>query len=142
MKKLLALSLSAMALTACQNSEQVLSTEPEQAAVTTDMGRTFELRPGQTARVGNGGLLVGFRGVSQDSRCPVDVNCVWSGDAALQVPVTVGRMAWTNLELHTDIQPRSARFREFTITVVGLQPAPRSTEQIRSDRYVVTLRVE
>ncbi len=142
-KTLVVLAIGAGLLTACKSSsEEPLSTEPEQAAVTTDVGRTFELRPGQTARVGNSGLLVGFRGVGQDSRCPVNVNCVWSGDAALLVPVTIGRMAWTSLDLHTHVDPRSARFRDYTITVVGLQPDPRAGESIPGDRYVVTLRVE
>jgi hypothetical protein len=67
---------------------------------------------------------------------------VWSGDAALLVPVTIGRMAWTSLDLHTHVDPRSARFRDYTIAVVGLQPDPRAGESIPSNRYVVTLRVE
>lgn len=119
-----------------------LSSNPAEAVVVAERGNTFELRPGQTARIGSGGLLVGFRGVGTDSRCPTDVTCVWSGDAELNLAATVGRMAWTSLELHTDVEPRSATFQEYTITVVGLRPAPVSTERIRPQNYVVTLRVE
>jgi hypothetical protein len=131
------------ALTACSStSADLLSLDPEDAVVTGDVGETFELRVGQTARVGTAGLLVGFRGVAQDSRCPVDVTCVWSGDAQLQVAVTVGRMAWSSLELHTHVEPRSARFREHTISVLGLTPEPRENRPIARQDYVVTLRVE
>jgi hypothetical protein len=119
-----------------------LSSNPSEAVVAAERGQTFELRPGQTARVGDGGLLVGFRGVGTDSRCPTDVQCVWSGDAALNIAVTIGRMAWTSLQLHTDVEPRSATFRDYTITVVSLRPAPHSESRIRPQDYVVTLRVE
>jgi hypothetical protein len=87
-------------------------------------------------------LIVGFRGVAQDSRCPVDVTCVWAGDAELRVPVTIEKMAWTSLVLHTTMEPRSAKFRDYTITVVGLKPEPRAGQSIPRDGYTVTLRVE
>jgi len=130
-------------VTACSSSsEDVLNADPDAAAVVAERGQTFELRAGQTARVGTGGLVVGFRGVATDSRCPVDVVCAWAGDAEMRVPVTIGRMAWTSLALHTTLEPRSAKFRDYTITVVGLRPEPRSGQTISPERYVVTLRVE
>lgn len=140
--KLLLLLVSAAVIGCKSATEAPLNSDPESASVVGDLGQTFELRPGQTARVGSGGLLVGFRGVAQDSRCPVDVQCVWSGDATLRIQATVGRMAWTSFDLHTNVQPQSARFRENTITVVGLRPAPRSNQEIPSGSYVVTLRVD
>ena len=131
------------ALAACSSAaSDILSTNPEDAVVAGQMGQTFELRPGQTARVGTGGLLVGFRGVSQDSRCPIDVTCVWEGDAQLNLSATIERMAWTSLQVHTNVEPRSARFREYTITVLELRPAPREGQPIASGSYVATLRVE
>ncbi len=132
----------ALSASGCKSSEEVLSSDPAEASVVSDVGQTFDLRVGQTARVGNGGLLIGFRGVTADSRCPVNVNCVWAGDAELRIQVTIGRMAWTSLVLHTGVEPRSARFREFTITVVGLKPDPRAGEKIPAENYVATLRVE
>jgi hypothetical protein len=119
-----------------------LSLDPAAAAVTSQVGQTFELRAGQTARVGSAGLLVGFRGVASDSRCPVDVQCVWAGDAETRIPVTVGNADWTTLTLHTGLDPRSASFRNYKITLVDLKPAPRSTQRIDSNSYVATLRVE
>jgi hypothetical protein len=51
-------------------------------------------------------------------------------------------MAWTSHALHTGVEPRSASFREHTITVVGLKPDPRANESMSTRNYVVTLRVE
>jgi hypothetical protein len=85
---------------------------------------------------------VGFRGVANDSRCAVDVQCVWAGDAEVHIPVTVARAAWTSLSLHTGVEPRSVTFQSWRITLVDLKPAPRSTVRISSDSYIATLRVE
>jgi hypothetical protein len=40
------------------------------------------------------------------------------------------------------MEPRSAKFRDYTITVVGLKPEPRQGQSIPKDGYTVTLRVE
>lgn len=142
MRSMKFLLVATLLATGCKSSEDVLSSDPAEASVVSEVGQTFELRVGQTARVGSGGLLIGFRGVAADSRCPVNVTCVWAGDAELRIQATIGRMAWTSLALHTGVEPRSARFREHTVTVVGLRPDPRANEDISTRNYVVTLRVE
>jgi len=131
-----------LAAACASSSDTPLSTDPTEAAGTSQVGQTFELRPGQTARVGSEGLLVGFRGVASDSRCAVDVQCVWAGDAEARIPVTVGRADWTSLALHTGLEPKTAAFRNYKITLVELKPAPRSTSRIDNSSYVATLRVE
>jgi hypothetical protein len=136
------LAATVVLVAGCKSSEEVLNSDPAGAAVVTEIGQTFDLRVGQTARVGSGQLLVGFRGVAADSRCPVNVQCVWAGDAELRIQVTVGRMAWTDLTVHTGVEPRSARFREHTITAVGLKPETRAGSAIPKESYVVTLKVE
>jgi hypothetical protein len=86
-------------------------------------------------------LLVGFRGVSSDSRCPTDVQCVWAGDATARIQATVGRMAWTGFDLHSTLEPKAATFRSWEIRLVKVEPSPRSTEGIPPGAYVVTLEV-
>jgi hypothetical protein len=143
MHKLSFASLLVVVAAACASSSDTpLSLDPAAAAVTSQVGQTFQLKAGQTARVGSEGLLVGFRGVASDSRCAVDVQCVWAGDAEARVPVTVGRADWTSLSLHTTLEPKTATFRNYKITLVELKPAPRSTQRIDSNDYVATLRVE
>ena len=129
---------------ACNSSpsDGGLDPDPEAATVVAEIGSSFELRPGQTARVGTSGLVVGFRGVATDSRCPVDVTCVWAGDAALRIRLAMRGGDWTPFDLHTTLEPRSAAYAGFTLSVVGLSPEPRSDQQIPGERYTVTLRVE
>jgi hypothetical protein len=139
----LAVIIATSLLAACSsNNAEPLSPDPSGAVIQSQRGDTFELRAGQTANIGTGALVVGFRGVTQDSRCPSDVTCVWAGDGEVAILATVGRMAWTPFSLHTGVEPRSAKFREFTITVVDLKPTPRSGQKIPPGDYVVTLRVQ
>lgn len=129
---------------ACSSSpsDTGLDPDPEAATVAADVGSTFELKPGQTARVGTAGLVVGFRGVASDSRCAVDVTCVWAGDAALRIRLAMRGGDWTPFDLHTGLDPRSADYSGYTISVVGLSPEPHSGQRIDADSYTVTLRVE
>src|SRR5688500_5686444 len=49
-------------------------------------GEEFDLPYGKTALVG-GEALVRFIGVVNDSRCPVDVDCVWEGNAEIELEI-------------------------------------------------------
>ena len=97
-----------------------------------------ELAPGQTAQVGP--LRITFTGVSGDSRCPVDVVCVWEGDAVADLTLSQPTGAVETRELHTS-NPRSATYGGFQIELVRLDPAPRSTQAIPPASYRLVVRV-
>lgn len=111
-------------------------------ASSVEVGEAFRLAPGQRVGVGDDGLIVGFRGVRQDSRCPVDVDCVWSGDAAVALTVAVGRASPRTITLHTDEEPGATRIGRLVLRLVDLAPDPVSTARIDPGAYVVTLVVE
>lgn len=102
------------------------------------LNQPVELAPGQTARVGP--LRITFTGVSGDSRCPVDVVCVWEGDAVAELTVSQPAGAVESRELHTS-SPRAATYGSFQIELVRLDPAPRSTQTIPPDGYRLVVRV-
>jgi hypothetical protein len=63
-----------------------------------------------------------FVRVVSDSRCPPKVNCVWAGDAALELRVSKGKQMQT-LTLHTGLEPRSATVMGLKLTLQTLEPA-------------------
>jgi hypothetical protein len=83
--------------------------------------------------------------VRSDSRCAVDVQCVWEGDALVTVTAVQGSAAPAVLELHTTSSggggPREGRYGEFLITLTAVSPQPRSRETIAPNDYRATLRV-
>jgi hypothetical protein len=104
----------------------------------------FDLAPSQVAMVGDTGLTLAFERVRSDSRCAVDVQCIWEGDAAVAVTASQPGRESAPLELHTTTSGggvREARYGEFLIRLTGLSPQPRSTEPIRPGDYRAALRV-
>jgi len=104
----------------------------------------FQLAPSQTAMVGDTGLTITFQRVRSDSRCAVDVQCIWEGDAAVAVTASQPGRDSAALELHTTTSGggvREARYGDFLIRLTALSPQPRSTRPIEPGDYRATLRV-
>ena len=108
-----------------------------------DLGEDFELAPRQQAVVGTTGLRLDFEQVAADSRCPVDVVCVWEGDAEVVVRASQPSRESALLRLHTSGSSGAseARYGDFTVRLVALAPAPRSDRPIDGASYRLTLRV-
>ena len=115
------------------------------AAQTARVGREFELKVGRVVTLDGGGLRVGLARVESDSRCPVDVNCVWAGNAEVVFEVGArGRRGSKTLRLNTSASPEhpgEGRFGRYTLKLVGLAPQPRSNRKIAAGRYTATLLV-
>ena len=101
----------------------------------------FELRAGQVVLIGGSDEALRFAGVSQDSRCPVDVTCVWAGEALLAFELQREGATET---IAVPVSPGSgaAALGPLRVRVVELTPAPRSTEPIAQDRYAATVVLE
>jgi hypothetical protein len=113
-------------------------TSPSSARATAP-AQPFTLSPGQTAQVEGTGLTVTFESVTADSRCPVDVTCVWEGDAKVAIEVLTPTPR-ADHELHTSGRDgREASHGAYRITLVKLEPAPRSTATISPGDYRATL---
>ena len=102
------------------------------------LGREFTLAVGQSAVVDDDVRLT-LKAVTDDSRCPVDVTCVWEGDAKVAVEVLTPTPRAEH-ELHTSGRDsHEARHGAYRITLVKLEPAPRSTATISQGDYRATL---
>jgi len=78
-------------------------------------------------------MNVTFKGISEDSRCPKDVNCVWAGVAVAQVEVmgTTTRpmtLSLASLDNKGRNYHQSADFNGYTITLTAVNPYPESAE--------------
>lgn len=105
------------------------------------LGREFTLKPGEVAILEAERLEVGFDSVTSDSRCPVDVTCVWEGEAALS--------AWTRHpsdrkavhELKTRGAAREVAYLGFLLRLTSLAPEPRNGQRIDPKDYAATFLV-
>jgi hypothetical protein len=90
------------------------------------LGEPFVLQPGQSVAVVDGPRLV-FTGVSEDSRCPTRVVCVWSGRAVIALEASVAGQPSATLSLATKHSPEPtdrATYGGYEIRLAAIEPRP------------------
>ena len=121
-------------------SESSASSQPPATPVGYE--EAFQLRVGQVQAVGPDGLELRFERVTSDSRCPVNVTCVWEGDAIVLVTVRRPRQTSAALELHTQANsPRELMYREARVRLVHLVPQPVENMPVPQSGYLATFMV-
>ena len=105
------------------------------------VGEEFELAVHQTAQMTAENISVTFQEVLEDSRCPVDVTCIWAGLAKVSLQVSVSGQE-RELSLSTSPPENSAVFENYTFWLISVRPVPRSDQNMDRSAYVVTVRVD
>jgi len=89
-----------------------------------------------------GGLRVKFVELIEDSRCPVDVNCISAGNAKIRIQVRAARGgAARTFEINTGVEPQSITHAGYTIKFTDLTPHPRSNIRINPSGYRATFEI-
>src|ERR1041384_3056329 len=83
----------------------------------------MQLRVGQQKSVANGKVRVRFISVTEDSRCPADVDCVWAGNAKVKVQVWVRGGETKVFELSTNTREKGGQADAYRVELVSLTPA-------------------
>jgi hypothetical protein len=95
---------------------------------------------GQTVVIAGTTLQITFSAVESDSRCPIDVECFWAGDAAVVLSFAHLPNAGS-ATLHTTLAPNSTVFDGFRITLLSLTPDQSEENPIDPSRYVAHVQV-
>lgn len=101
-------------------------------------GQEFKLKAGREARLKGAAVKVRFASVAEDSRCPRGVDCVWAGNARVALVVEAGGRT-ANVELNTNVEPKSASAEGYELALTDLSPYPRADEKINPKDYTATL---
>ncbi|MCI0558257.1 MAG: hypothetical protein MN733_07155 [Nitrososphaera sp.] len=112
------------------------------ADVQAQLDEPFILKAGQTAYLQSENILLKFVEVSEDSRCPSDVVCVWAGrvTATVQVQKGSGPLQTLNLTSEGGIEVVE-EFNGYEVSLMKLDPYPKSTAPIKASDYSAKLRV-
>ncbi len=105
------------------------------------LGEEFELAVHQTAQMTAEKISVTFQEVLEDSRCPVDVTCIWAGLAQVSLRIAVSGQE-KELSLSTSPPENSAVFENYTFWLIKVRPVPRADQTMDRSAYVVTVRVD
>lgn len=105
----------------------------------------FTLKINQTAVITTENLKIKFLNVTEDSRCPSDVQCVWSGQAKVQINIVNNdrNVGTFNLTKRTGYEELSIlKIDGYSITLEQVDPYPISTKKIESNGYSITLKIK
>ena len=87
------------------------------------------------------GMKITFVEMVEDSRCPVDVECVWAGNAKIKVRITKGRKSKV-LELNTTLGNSTLpTYAGYRFKLKGLTPELRSNVRINRNAYKAMIEV-
>jgi hypothetical protein len=142
MKRAVFAILFAAGLTACNQDAtapvQVSEAPLAAASASVNLDQPFVLRVGRSATVAGEGLTVSFQAVPSDSRCPTGVQCVWAGNAVVQVVLSKDGKAF-GAELNTSLEPTSVDYLDYNVALVSLDPYPTAGGgAIRQSQYRAT----
>ena len=87
------------------------------------------------------GASIAFVKVAEDSRCPANVQCVWAGNAAVELSVARGTAAPVTRVLNSTTEPRVIDEAGLRISYKSLVPAPVHGEATPSV-FTLTVHVE
>jgi len=112
------------------------------------LGYPFYLSINGTASSLRDDILVRFVNVTEDSRCPTDVQCIWAGQVSISVELSrvsdgqlIGELTLTNSP--GDGGALSSKSVDGFIIGLGIvEPAPVSTKKIQLTDYLVQLVVK
>ncbi len=133
------LALAAL-LAACGTSTDLEIDDRDEAILNAPQEVTLQF--GAEVTVGGSVLMVSFARVVEDSRCPVDVTCVWAGNATVGVGIRMGMGPTFPLQLNTTLEPRWVDWNDARVTLLELLPEPRAEDPLRPEEYTLKLRLE
>jgi len=112
------------------------------AAVPAQDGPNVQVRNGQEKAVSNAGITIRFLEVTEDSRCPSDVNCVWAGVARVRLKISKDGVADREFEVNTNQGDKPAIYGGWSIRLKKLDPYPSSKSTIKASDYVATFSID
>lgn len=120
------------------------ATQPDQSKGTRNKTaqNQIAIKYGQQITVAKEGLTLEFVTVLEDSRCPEGVQCVWEGNARIELSAAKAGNDRSSFELNTnDRFPVEAKYLGYLITLIDLQPYPKATKQISLQDYTVNVEI-
>ncbi len=103
------------------------------------LGKEFSLQIGQTAVLASENMVISFKEVITDSRCPKNVTCIWAGQVSCLTEITkdntVDKLVLT---LSGQSDPATQSYKGYKIAF-NVTPYPEAGKQIAQEEYRLVL---
>jgi hypothetical protein len=109
---------------------------------TMQLGEAISLKINESAELATNDLLVTFKAVTSDSRCPQGAQCVWAGEADVVLTVKMGE---NSQDLTVKVgagADNKVALAPYVIRILELAPYPVLNQPIQASDRVIELRVD
>lgn len=118
-----------------------ISCSAESDEIKAGLGEEFVLAVGQSASIDGEGLTIRFIEVTEDSRCPEGVECVWEGRVTCLVDIIYSDSTYQQELTQSGRSSTSVlEFQGFEI-MFDVQPYPTFGKEIKTDEYRLVLTI-
>lgn len=107
--------------------------------ISSELEKELILKLGDKATIDSNGIVIKFLTVSDDSRCPLDVICVWQGKASVIINIQVDGQDYGNYELSTEGNRNSVTVNQYNFQMKEILPYPTSIEKAKPSDYSIKL---
>ncbi len=105
-------------------------------------GEPFNIRIGESLSVGSIDLRFAFIEISEDSRCPSEVVCIWAGQVVVLVALEAGRDDLYSENLTVGVGAAAvANIGGYLVEAVSVEPYPFGTRAIAHTDYELVLKI-
>ena len=118
---------------------------PSQRAISrieAKLNSPFHLKHSQGAYIPNEKVEVNFLRIVEDSRCPSDVTCFWSGQVTVELSLIRGEQNLKKMSLTLSPGKKELAIQsygQYVLQLIEVVPYPKSTKPIAASDYSVTL---
>ena len=109
-----------------------------------DLDVPFQLKINQVAFIKSENIKIIFMNVTEDSRCPSDVECIWEGQVTIVINIFKNNqfIGEFNLTSRTGFDELAIKeFDGYSINLIKVEPYPISTQIIELSDYIVIFNV-
>ncbi|MBD2521409.1 hypothetical protein [Nostoc sp. FACHB-133] len=110
--------------------------------VSADFGEQFQLKISEIASINSGKVELTLLDVTEDSRCPSDLNCFWAGQIQIIVKILVDKKDLGKSNLIYNASRKDLAIKKidnYLIEFIKAEPYPKSNQKIELSDYVFTL---
>lgn len=104
-----------------------------------DLSQEIVLKVDERVIVSGTELAIEFTSVTEDSRCPIDVVCIWAGNGEIELILHTPGSPVTVAKLNTFQEPREISYSGYQIKLKDLKPYPKEGIEIDPTEYQATL---
>ena len=103
------------------------------------LSQEFTLKIGEQASIDNASLFVRFTDVVEDSRCPIDAQCIWQGNGKISLEIQKPNSEKVTRTVNTTLDPQDVVYDSYEIQFKQLRPEPIAGSEIKPEDYRATL---